>query len=103
MSKEFTRFCEASELPEGGKKAKKINGTPVLVCHTRGQLYAVANVCSHQDKFLHTGRVRNGKITCPLHGAQFDLKTGAATCLPATKPIAVYDVRIVEDWIEVCV
>ncbi len=101
--KEFTRFCEASDLPEGSKRAKKINGTMVLVCHTKGKLFAVSNVCSHQDKFLHAGRVRNGKITCPLHGAQFDLATGKATCLPATKPIATYEVRLVDDWIEVSV
>ena len=103
LSKEFHKFCEASALPDGAKKAKKINGTMVLVCHTKGKLFAVSNVCSHQDKFLHTGRVRNCRITCPLHGAQFDLATGEATCLPATKPIATYEVRLNEDWIEVCV
>ena len=103
MEKVFTRFCEVSELPEGAKKAKKINDVMVLVCQTQGKIYAISNVCSHQDKFLHMGRVRSGKITCPLHGAQFDLKTGTATCLPATKPIPTYEVRIVDDWIEVAV
>ncbi|NPU94368.1 MAG: non-heme iron oxygenase ferredoxin subunit [Gammaproteobacteria bacterium] len=103
LSKEFARFCEASALPDGSKRAKKINDTMVLVCHTQGRLFAVSNVCSHQDKFLHAGRVRNCKITCPLHGAQFDLATGKATCLPATKPIPTYEVRVVDDWIEVCV
>lgn len=103
MTKEFTRFCEVSDLPEGAKKAKRLNDTMVLVCHTKGELYAVSNVCSHQDKFLHMGRVRNCRVTCPLHGAQFDLKTGEALNLPATKPIATYEVRVVDDWIEVCV
>lgn len=102
-TKEFHKFCEQSALPEGSKKAKKINGEMILVCHTKGKLFAVANLCSHQDKFLHTGRVRNCRITCPLHGAQFDLATGKATCLPATKPIATYEVRVVDDWVEVCV
>ncbi len=100
---QFTQFCELSALPEGSKRAKRINGVPVLVCHTKGKLFAVANMCSHQDKFLHTGRVRNCKITCPLHGAQFDLQTGEATCLPATKSIETYEVQVVDGWIEVCV
>ncbi|RLT95679.1 Rieske (2Fe-2S) protein [Ketobacter sp.] len=100
---EFTRFCELSAVPEGSKRARKINGTMVLVVHTKGKLYAVQNLCSHQDKFLHTGRVRNCRITCPLHGAQFDLATGKATCLPATKPIPTYEVRVVDDWVEVAV
>ena len=90
-----------ADLPEGAKKAKKINGEMVLVCHTKGELYAISNVCSHQDKFLHMGRVRNCRVTCPLHGAQFDLKTGEALNLPATKPIATYEVRVVDGWIEV--
>jgi len=101
LDKEFTRFCEEAELVEGGKKAKKINDKMILLIRTKGEIYAISNLCSHQDKFLHMGRVRNCKITCPLHGAQFDLKTGAATCLPATKPIPVYETRIVDGWIEV--
>ncbi len=103
MSKEFQRFCPVEDLPEGSKKAKKLGDSMVLVCHTKGKMYAVSNVCSHQDKFLHVGRVRNCRITCPLHGAQFDLETGAALNLPATKPIATYELRVVDDWIEVCV
>jgi 3-phenylpropionate/trans-cinnamate dioxygenase ferredoxin component len=103
LAKAFTRFCELALLPDGSKRAKKINDAMVLVCHTKGQLFAVSNVCSHQEKFLHVGRVRNCKITCPLHGAQFDLATGKATCLPATKPIPTYEVRVVDGWIEVCV
>lgn len=103
MSKEFQPFCQLSELPAGGKKARKIGDTPVLVCNTQKGIFAVSNVCSHQDKFLNAGRVRNCKVTCPLHGAQFSLETGAALCLPATKPIPTYEVRIVDDWIEVCV
>ena len=103
MSKQFQRFCELAELPPGGKRARKIGDTPVLVCNVKGTLYAVSNVCSHQDYFLNAGRVRNCKITCPLHGAQFSLETGEALCLPATKPIPTYEVRVVDDWIEVCV
>ncbi|GIX31336.1 MAG: bifunctional 3-phenylpropionate/cinnamic acid dioxygenase ferredoxin subunit [Porticoccaceae bacterium] len=98
----FKRFCPLEELPPGAKKARNLDGVPVLVCHTGEGIFAVSNLCSHQEKFLHAGRVRAGRITCPLHGAQFDLKTGAALCLPATRPIATYEVRVVDGWIEVC-
>jgi 3-phenylpropionate/trans-cinnamate dioxygenase ferredoxin component len=47
------------------------------------------------------GRVRHCTITCPVHGAKFNLETGAALNLPATKPIATYPVRVAGDWIEV--
>lgn len=103
MAAEFTRFCAAAEIPPGGRKHARVNGYWVLVCNVGDTLYAVSALCSHQQKPLFSGRVRNGKITCPVHGARFDLATGAPLDLPATKPIATYPVRRVGDWIEVCV
>lgn len=102
MSEEFIRFCEVSEVPPGAKKHAKINDTWVLVCNVKDRLFAVSAICSHQEKPLFAGRVRNCKITCPVHGARFDLETGEALDLPATKPIDTYPVRVVGDWIEVC-
>lgn len=102
MSGEFTRFCQLSEIPQGSKKALKLNDTWVLVCNTNKGLLAVSAICSHQQKPLFSGRVRNCKITCPVHGARFDLKSGEPLDLPATKPIPTYEVRVVNDWIEIC-
>jgi 3-phenylpropionate/trans-cinnamate dioxygenase ferredoxin subunit len=103
LASEFTRFCKLSDVPPGAKKAAKINDTWVLVCNTHDKLFAVSNICSHAIKPLLNGRVRNCAITCPVHGARFSLETGAALNLPATKPIATYPVRVVDDWIEVLV
>lgn len=97
----YTRFCAVSELPEESKKAVRIGSHWILVCHTEGKYYAVSNICSHATRPLMMGRVRHCTITCPVHGARFNLESGAALNLPATKPIATYPVRIVDDWIEV--
>ena len=101
MSGEFTRVCALGDLPPGGRRVLEVGGIAVLVCNDAGQLHAVAAMCSHALKPLAEGRVRAGTITCPVHGARFNLQTGKALCLPATKPIAVYDLRCVDDWIEV--
>ncbi len=101
MSSEFTRFCKVEELPPESKKAAKINGTWVLVCHSDGRLFAVSNICSHAVKPLLPGRMRNCTITCAVHGAKFNLETGEALNLPATKPIPTYELRVVDEWIEV--
>ncbi len=103
-SNDFTRFCKLEDLPPGSKKASKINNTWVLVCHTRDeQLFAVSNICSHATKPLAGGRMRKCTITCPVHGAKFDLESGEALSLPATKPIPTYELRVEDDWIEVAV
>jgi len=103
LSSEFRRFCKLSEVPPESKKAARINNTWVLVCNTDGRLFAVAGICSHQVKPLVNGRVRHCMITCPVHGARFNLETGEALNLPATKPIETYELRVVDDWVEVLV
>ena len=97
----FSRALPASEVPHGAKRVIEIEGKSVLVCNWNGRLYAVSNVCSHAHEMLEPGRLGNGWISCPIHGARFDLATGAAKNPPATKPIAVFEARLVEDWIEV--
>lgn len=100
-SSSFQRVLPVADLPLGAKKPLVLDGKPVLLCNANGKLHAIANVCSHNEKPLERGRVGNGWIACPTHGARFDLATGKPTCLPATLPIAVYELRVVDDWIEV--
>lgn len=101
MSSSFTRVLPASELALNTKKPLVIEGKPILLCNVNGELRAIANVCSHNDKPLERGRLGNGWIACPTHGARFDLATGKPLCLPATQPIRTYELRVVEGWIEV--
>ena len=99
----FARVLNVSELGPGTKKAVDVNGTSVLICNTNDRLYAVSNICSHAHEKLECGRMSRGWIGCPIHGARFDLATGRAMNPPAKEPIATYQVRIVDDWIEVAV
>lgn len=97
----FVRALPADELTPGSKKSVEIGGKSVLICHSNGALHAVSNICSHADEKLECGRMGNGWIACPVHGARFDLATGKARNPPAKQPIAVYATRIVDGWIEV--
>jgi 3-phenylpropionate/trans-cinnamate dioxygenase ferredoxin subunit len=99
----FARVLKLKELPPGTKKAVDVGGKCVLVCNLNERLYAISNVCSHNEKPLERGRMGNGWIACPTHGARFDLATGAALNLPAKNPIATYPLQVVDDWIEVLV
>ena len=88
------RACSMSEIPTEGAIRVVIDGVPVCVARTEGHVFAINDVCSHADVSLSEGEVEDGTIECWLHGSRFDLRTGAPTGLPATKPVATYPVTV---------
>lgn len=76
-----------------------INGTTVAVFKVDEDYYAIQNMCSHSEADLADGEVYDCKVECPLHGAEFDLKTGDALTLPATKPVSVFATEVDGDFL----
>ncbi len=103
MSSSFVRVLKVSDVPADSKQAVDVADKSILICHTNGKLFAVSNICSHAEEKLETGRMSRSWIGCPVHGARFELATGRAMNPPATKPIQTFEVRVVDDWIEVLV
>ena len=97
----FVVVATLADLPPETKKRVAVNGLDVLLCHTLDRVFAVENRCSHAEEGLDCGRMRNGWIACPVHGARFDLASGEALGPPATQPIQTWPVRITGDVIEV--
>jgi 3-phenylpropionate/trans-cinnamate dioxygenase ferredoxin component len=91
-----TRICRLVDLPESGGLKVEIASTPVAVFRVGDDAYALADRCSHAEASLSEGEVFGLEVECPRHGAVFDLATGEALTLPATKPVAVYR-TLVED------
>ncbi len=59
---------------------------PVLLVHAKdGTVHAVHNICSHAYAKMDEGRLRGNRVICPLHGASFDVRTGAVLGAPATR------------------
>jgi 3-phenylpropionate/trans-cinnamate dioxygenase ferredoxin subunit len=85
-----------AEVPEEGALAAEVDGEPVAVVRTGGQVYAIHDVCSHADVPLSDGEVEDGEIECWLHGSRFDLRTGKPTGPPASTPVPVYPVRVTD-------
>ena len=71
------------DLGEGEKRSLPAAGTQVLVCRVQGTLYAVEDVCSHANNALCPGRLSGYMISCPVHSARFDVRTGAHQGPPA--------------------
>ncbi len=91
-----TPVCLISELPVGATKQVIVDGKQVGLFHVRGTIYAIGNICTHAYAELHDGYVDDDDCTvdCPLHGARFDLKTGAHLTLPAMADVARYQVTV---------
>jgi len=101
--KSFVAVAKLDEVPAGGKKVVEANGISIVLCNTKDRIFAARNLCSHAYETLECGRVRAGWISCPVHGARFDLETGKPMNPPATMPIDVYEVKIEGDTISVLV
>jgi len=93
----YRRACPLAELREGGTHRVVLDGVPVCLVRTDGEVYAINDTCSHADVSLSEGEVEGLTIECWLHGSRFDLVTGRPTGLPATKPVPVYPVKIEGD------
>jgi 3-phenylpropionate/trans-cinnamate dioxygenase ferredoxin subunit len=89
----FESICRLGELSEGKPAKFDVAGKSVSVVLVAGVVHAVDDTCSHAEVSLSEGEVDDCTIECWLHGSRFDLRSGAPTGLPATKPIAVYQVR----------
>ena len=90
----FTRVCSVSDVPDPGALLVDVDGVPVSVVRSDGEIYAIYDVCSHAEVSLSEGEVEDGEIECWLHGSRFDLRTGRPTSLPAFKPVPVYPVTL---------
>lgn len=88
------RACALSDLPEEGAIRVELAGQPLCIARSRGEVFAIADVCSHADVALSEGDVEDGTIECWLHGSRFDLRSGKPTGLPATRPVPTFPVTI---------
>ena len=87
---------QLSDLPEDAGTCVTDGETRVAVFNVDGQVHAIADRCSHAEASLAEGEVFDGEVECPRHGAAFEIATGAALTLPATKPVATFATEIVD-------
>ena len=98
---EYIEVADASELGNGERLYIEIDQEPIVIFNIAGQLFAIADVCSHDDGPVGDGRLEGNEITCPRHGARFDIRTGKVLSMPAIVDIPAYPVWVKEGKIEV--
>ena len=94
MNGVWTKVARADEIPEGEARTFQIDGDPIAVCNVGGTLFAIEDLCTHDDGPLGEGTLDGHCIECPRHGARFDVRTGAAVRMPAVAPVGTFPVKI---------
>lgn len=91
---EFHKLAEEGEVEPGEVRSYWVEERPVALCNADGELHAFEDICTHQYAHLSEGKFGGQQITCPLHGAKFDVKSGEAKSLPAVKPVPKHEVKV---------
>ncbi len=99
------RVCGRNDVAPGEARRFDVDGLRLAVAHIGDEFYAIDDRCSHEDFSLADGEVLTSEceIECAKHGSTFDLRTGEPCSLPATRPVAVYQVEIDGDDVSVVV
>ena len=100
---DYLKACRVDDLADDAAISVDLDGVPVCIAKTEGEIFAIYDVCSHADVPLSEGDVCDGTVECWLHGSRFDLRSGRPTGLPATQPVPVYPVKIDGDDVLVAV
>ncbi|MCI0335594.1 MAG: non-heme iron oxygenase ferredoxin subunit [Planctomycetes bacterium] len=98
---DFVLVAKTSEIPDPGQLLVEVGERLVVLIHAAGHWYALDDICTHDGGPLSEGPLdaQSGTIVCPRHGAKFDIRTGAALTMPATKPTMAHEVKIDGDQI----
>ncbi|MBT4160560.1 MAG: Rieske 2Fe-2S domain-containing protein [Gammaproteobacteria bacterium] len=99
----FHVVAAVSELESKTQLRIELEGEEILLCRDGDEYFAVSYYCSHEALALEGGSIVNRCITCPYHGAEFNLTTGEALSSPAFAPIKTFPVKVEDDLIAIAI
>jgi nitrite reductase/ring-hydroxylating ferredoxin subunit len=95
----FVPVAKASELSPGQMKWVAVNGERRVLANVEGTVYAISDVCGHRNAPLSRGKLDGYLIECPLHFAQFDVRTGELVNGPVSTAVPTYQVFVEGDTV----
>lgn len=93
------KVIESPKLLEHIPQKVTVGDFNLALFRVEGNVYALDDLCTHAEASLSEGEIFDCKIECPLHGAEFDLKSGEAVTPPATKDVKTYETIEKDGWI----
>ena len=83
----LVRVGYAKDVVKDEMRVFDVAGTKVNISSALGQLYAIDDTCTHKGCSLAKGKLDGTTVTCPCHGSQFDVTSGAVLRGPAQRPM----------------
>ena len=93
-SQEYIEVTDITDIELGHSVSVNVNGNKILICNTEEGFFAVQDMCTHALTPLCGGFIQGTLISCPLHGAVFDLKTGEVMSPPAFDDLQTFKLKI---------
>jgi len=90
----FQIIGDTADIDLGHSVSVHLNGVDILICHTKDGFFAVEDLCTHSMVPLCGGLIEGNYITCPLHGAVFDLTDGSVQSPPAFEDLRTFELKI---------
>ena len=90
----LVRIGKSKDVVQGQMRVFDLEGTKVNVASAGGNLYAFDDTCTHAGCSLATGKLNGTTVTCPCHGSQFDVTSGAVIRGPAKRPVRSRSVKV---------
>ena len=94
MAEEMTSVGKAADIADGEMASFQVGGEDVAVVNVGGSYHAFGDVCTHAQCLLSEGDLDGTVVTCPCHGSEFDVTSGAVRNGPATEPVPSYPVVV---------
>jgi|SRR5436189_4809318 len=98
---DYVSVAKADEIPRGTAKLVEVQGIEIAVFNIGGVFHAVDNSCSHVGGPLCEGELNGAEVTCPWHGAVFEVTTGRAVGPPAMEPVTCYNLRVAGNEVQI--
>ena len=100
----YKPVASLKEIPPGETLVVEVGNQEILLCHIVNEgIYAIDNLCTHDDGPLDGGEFFDHCVECPRHGARFDVRTGAVLRMPAITPVRSYVVKVDDNRVLIAV
>ncbi len=97
----FVSVAKVSDFDIQQAKCGEVEGKSIALFKLGDEFFAIDDTCTHKGGPLRDGNIEGDEIECPWHGACFNIRSGKVTLDPAEEDVSTYDVRLLDDMIEV--